>query len=344
MLLAHDSAQLTGDADAWLARAARNGAARRELTATLYMRERWTEPDVLALPTGEHNYFERKRWAFLDGGREKLAKALSALANSGGGHLVIGVQDDGTIDGAPPMRGRTSTRDWLEQIIPGCLAPPLAGFRVHVVERAEHGSVIPADRVVLVVDVADSAHAPHQAEQERIYYYREGGRSERAPHFVLEGLRNRLVAPQLVPTLRAPVLRSRTQRDGRHWVTLGLPIAVRNDGKIAALKWRVVIEEAILGNRNTLEGHIEHRRKGIEVGDRTLFPGDVQSYEKWEFDFVLNAPLDSPAAVVEDLRRVFAPDATITVRIPSEVSRGEAHALRFSSVVNLHALAAEILK
>ena len=35
-------------------------AAKRELTMTLFKRERWTESDVLTLPPGEHDYFERK--------------------------------------------------------------------------------------------------------------------------------------------------------------------------------------------------------------------------------------------------------------------------------------------
>src|SRR5260370_9917225 len=65
-----------------------------------FLREKWTEDEVLNLPEGEHNYFDRKSGKlFADRGRlyGTLAKALSALANSGGGHLILGQDDDGTI-------------------------------------------------------------------------------------------------------------------------------------------------------------------------------------------------------------------------------------------------------
>src|SRR5918995_1254662 len=84
-------------------------------------REGWIETDVLALPAGEHDYFDRKSGlVFEDTERLKgtLAKAVSAFANSGGGHMVLGVDDGGTIDGVPPLRGSTRAREWLEQTIP----------------------------------------------------------------------------------------------------------------------------------------------------------------------------------------------------------------------------------
>jgi len=85
-------------------------------------RERWTEADVLALPSGEHDYFDRKSGLLLQKSSDEmlgtLAKAASAFANSGGGHLILGVDDAGIMDGLDPMRGRTPTREWIEQQIP----------------------------------------------------------------------------------------------------------------------------------------------------------------------------------------------------------------------------------
>src|SRR6266480_1931445 len=153
-------------------------------------RERWTEPDLLSLPSGENDRFDRKSGALLDdpASPRTLAKALSAFANSGGGHLIIGVKDDGTIDGVPKIRrGRTSTKDWLEQIIPELVSHSLQDFRVHEVE-ADTPSVIPVDRVVIVIDVGDSMLAPHQDIFTKYYYHRSGGRSEPAPHHYLEML------------------------------------------------------------------------------------------------------------------------------------------------------------
>lgn len=156
-------------------------------------KDRWTEDEVLSLPSGELDYFDRKSGAILNETDflKNLAKALSAFANSGGGHLVLGIKDDGTLDGVPKIhKGRTSTKDWLEQVIPGLLSYPLQDFRVHEIEPATP-TTIPGGQVVIVIDVGDSQLAPHQSVKNHHYYYRAGGRSETAPHFFLELLWSR---------------------------------------------------------------------------------------------------------------------------------------------------------
>jgi len=126
---------------------------------------------------------------------QSLASEIVAFANSGGGHLVIGVQDDGTIDGVPRMyKGTATTRDWLEQVVPDLVSYPLQDFRVHEVEPDE-SSLIPSDHVVIVIDIGDSMQAPHQSAITKIYHHRSGGRSLPAPHHFLEMLRGREAYP-----------------------------------------------------------------------------------------------------------------------------------------------------
>jgi len=163
------------------------------------VKERWTEEDVRALPVGEPDNFERKGGDILldDGFETKLAKALSALSNSGGGSVFLGVRDDRTFDGLEPRRGRTATRDWLEQVIPNLLDFPLEGFRVHEVERAESASIIPSQRVVIAIDVPDSERAPHQSQLDKKYYVRLGGHSVPASHRMIEDIRNRARHPDI---------------------------------------------------------------------------------------------------------------------------------------------------
>jgi len=40
-----------------------------------------------------------------------LGQELSAFANSMGGHIVLAVNDDGTVDGVESMREKTRTRE-----------------------------------------------------------------------------------------------------------------------------------------------------------------------------------------------------------------------------------------
>jgi hypothetical protein len=129
-------------------------------------RERWSERDLTDLPAEEPDKFDRKASRLFDdlaAFLNSVAKALSAFANSGGGSLIIGVADDGTPDGLPLAVGRTAMRDWIEQKIPHVLDYPLSDFRVHTVIK-DDTSCIPAERAVIVIDVGDSAAAPHQSK------------------------------------------------------------------------------------------------------------------------------------------------------------------------------------
>jgi Putative DNA-binding domain len=135
---------------------------RQEQGLSFVKREQWTEDQVKGLPPGEHDYFERKSGVLFDDRTERnnlydtLAKAASAFANSGGGHLVLGVTDEGTFDGVPTLiAGRTTTRDWLEQKLPDLLDYRLADFRVHTVLRSKPSS-IPEGREVIIIDIGDS--------------------------------------------------------------------------------------------------------------------------------------------------------------------------------------------
>lgn len=160
-------------------------------------KEKWTEDEILALSSDEHNYLERKGSGFLTDSdfQEKLAKAICALANSYGGHLIIGIEKDGTVTGVPRIhKGTQSTREYLEQKIPLLLVPVLQAFAVHeVIPNAS--SIIPFDRVIIVIDVYDSNLAPHQTNFTKQYFYRAGSHSVNAPHLYLEGLRNRQFFP-----------------------------------------------------------------------------------------------------------------------------------------------------
>lgn len=162
-------------------------------------KEKWTETELDALPAGEHDYFERKSGAlYADKGEflGKLAKTISALANTGGGYIILGVDNAGVPDGVPPTEGRAPIKDWLEQKIPFLVDRPLSDFRVHIVERATP-TRIPTDKEVVVIDVGDSPLAPHQCVRESkdatkyLYYFRQAGHSEPAPNFYLELLRSR---------------------------------------------------------------------------------------------------------------------------------------------------------
>lgn len=207
------------------------------------MKTEWTEEGVCALPEGEHDYFERKSGALYEkpSFREDLAKAISAFANSGGGHILLGVQDDGCIDGVPEKKGNTPLREHIEQIIPNLVEHPLATFRVHTVIKSCE-SQIPKNKDVIVIDVGESPHAPHQARHNKTYYYRPGGRSEPAPHFYLEALRNRAITPVLTATPIGLKSLYASSHDDGIFLQVIAAFKIENSGKNLARHWLVSVE------------------------------------------------------------------------------------------------------
>ncbi len=315
-------------------------------------RDRWTEGDVLALPTGqEHDYFDRKSGQLfedLNHFREELAVQASAFANSGGGHLVLGLLDDGvTFDGVPRMRGRTPTREWIEQILPQLLDYPLQDFRVHTVLRADQ-STIPSERDVVVIDFGDSAAAPNQTADSRIYYHRVGGHSRRASHFYLETLRSRLTSPLLEVSLHEVRLRSAFRVRGRPFLDLALVARVRNNGRVAAYHWAVSMEynlETRMRGREELyyfdraKFPTRQGRAGGLALDRTLLP-TLSADQDFDFGLYLwtqaavGGGIEPYSAEIHALMSNFS----VTLRAISETSVGPSTEWRLADVTDFVAL------
>ncbi|MHB8868885.1 MAG: AlbA family DNA-binding domain-containing protein [Thermoleophilia bacterium] len=299
-------------------------------------RKKWTETEVAALPHGEHDYFERKSGQLFDepGLLGKLAKTLSALANSGGGHMVLGVDDEGVPDGVPFKRGRTPTREWLEQQIPNLLAYPLSDFRVHVVERSTPSN-IPADRDVIVVDVGDSALAPHQCLQDAggarkyTYYYRQAGHSVPAPHFHLELLRQRLVNPVIEVSFQSLSIQDAYRVDKDVFLETRLLFEVRNTGRVAAYKWALILR----GLENIPEGreidycfdvneYPKKQRRDVSMRiDDTLLPACTLS-EDVHMGVMLRPQCESAECLMAEIEHMIA-DVVVRYQVATETSPGE---------------------
>jgi schlafen family protein len=134
------------------ARATASALQRQAVDLNMVKRENWTEADVDALPADEHDYFERKSGQLFTGTGDllgKLAKTLSAMANSGGGHIILGVDDAGVPDGIPcRQRRRPSQRlTRAEDSTLGRLSPiRFPGPRRRAFDALTHSARPPSDR------------------------------------------------------------------------------------------------------------------------------------------------------------------------------------------------------
>lgn len=117
--------------------------------------------------TQESDTVERKREA----DPATLAKVISAFANTTGGWLLLGVDDDGSLAGWMG-KGRAHLRDWLRDVLENELDDPLPHFQADTFE-------LDGTRVG-VVRVPRSAHAPHFVDSTGEVFERRNGQTRRA--------------------------------------------------------------------------------------------------------------------------------------------------------------------
>lgn len=128
-----------------------------ELRDTAILRE------LVAMSEGD--MVERKRTA----DQSTLAKVVSGLANSAGGWLLLGIDDDGALAGWQPP-GRAHIRDWLRDVLDNSLDPlPRFEAEVFVVDGTEIG----------VVRVPRSTAGPHFMKLTSEVFERRNGQTLR---------------------------------------------------------------------------------------------------------------------------------------------------------------------
>jgi len=311
-------------------------------------REQWTEQEVQALPAGEHDYFDRKSGMLFDDPTTRanlydvLAKAVCAFANTGGGHLVLGVTDDGAFDGVEPIiSGSTTTRDWLEQKLPDLLDYRLSDFRVHIVVRAVP-SAIPLSRDVIVVDIGDSALAPHQSRRNNTYYYRSAGRSLPAPHFYLELLRQRLTNAALEFDIQSVEVEAAWSHEGSLILRVLAKFEVKNIGRIAAYKWALTArrisqvpddrgDDYLFGNLPSAPGRSSSMR-----ADDTILPG-CWCLETKIFGVRLRPGTCTEAEIRTELDTLLS-EMKLTLQLATETSPGEEKEVAIGPLLDLESV------
>ncbi len=196
----------------------------------------WDEDFVLSLPSGENDQFERKGTLMLDvtaganegKARDELAKQLSAFANAGGGQIIYGLTDDGSVDsGGVSEAIRGSTKEWLEDLIPGLTDFEIVGVNVKPIASESTQSQLEKGKALYIVDVPDSDRAPHQSTRDRRYYVRLGGKSFPASHRLIEDIRNRAKHPKIDLRIGLGDIVCRSLRFDQKDLSLLVPIQIQ---------------------------------------------------------------------------------------------------------------------
>lgn len=171
----------------------------------------WTEEALRALSPQEHDFreFKGSAWLVSEDGTvnsefaHNLSKQVGAFANGAGGHLLIGLDDHGRIDGGVPRNLRSGCRAWLEDLVPNAVEPPLRACNVFEVAGGGPGSEIRPGHAVYVLHVPASDHAPHQSKDNR-YYLRIAGKSRPMGHVHVQDVLRRTSHPRVELVRMAP--------------------------------------------------------------------------------------------------------------------------------------------
>lgn len=171
---------------------------------TSQAKSRLQQLDIANLPAAEDERTEFKSSKTApEALKEKLARAASAFWNSGGGLFVAGVNDQGKPDGGLlPSVGRTSIRDWIDQVVNR--VSPVGSYGIRLFRHSHSSGLdIDAGKCVIAIEFFNSDRPPHMAPDHK-YYIRAGAHTESASHFIVEALwaRRRMQRPQLAHAMR----------------------------------------------------------------------------------------------------------------------------------------------
>ncbi len=127
-----------------------------------------------------------------DGCRTELSKDVSAFANSTGGVIVYGIDEDNHLpskmdEGVDPKK---ITREWLEQVIGSTIKPRVQGVIIRQI-------ALDSGKVAYAIEIpAATTFAPHQANDHR-YYKRFNFLSRSMEDYEVRDIQKRASTPSL---------------------------------------------------------------------------------------------------------------------------------------------------
>jgi hypothetical protein len=209
----------------------------------------------------------------------QISKDVSAFANSDGGIIIYGLQEDDVNKHVAakitPLNRKDFSKEWLEQVIQGSIQPRISGVKIYPIQV--NGNI---EEVVYLVDIPKSDTA-HQAI-DRKYYKRFNFNSEPMYDYEIRDILNRIKHPKIA--IEFEISRD-PQDDGEQYYlnvfaqnagvvlaqyihcTLSIPVAsLIDDGEEFFRKnWDISVD-------NTVRDLIARTSQGAEYGPKRYRP------------------------------------------------------------------------
>jgi hypothetical protein len=177
----------------------------------------WQEDDIQALIREQRpedlglEYKRSDALAKTDVKKAEITKDVSAMANSAGGVIIYGIDEQRKSNGPIKLDSGINpdeiSREWLEQVIDSGIRRKIGGFRINPVKISDTG------RLVYAVWVPQSNWAPHMAADHR-YYKRLGTITAPMEEYEVRDVARRSESPDLHLDFRGVGIRYGQQYGG----------------------------------------------------------------------------------------------------------------------------------
>jgi len=251
------------------------------ITHRLKSLDEWDEDYVAVLPTGEFDWLEYKASdKFTDPGwQQDLSRYVSAWANYDGGYIVFGVRNPEAgqslvIDGGVPLNIKPKLADWLDNIIPQFVEPPLQKLSTALICPKKHKSKIAPGNAVVVIHIPESNSAPHQALDHK-YYQRVGRHLQPLRHRAIQDIAGRRRFPKIRTTILI--------HSGGGLAEPSVFWKMENFGEALALRWKVIVKFPTRINNN----EVTFPEEKIRYGDTE----DGKSFIELRIPQMMGSPL-----------------------------------------------------
>jgi len=183
----------------------------------------WTEADITELireQRPEDLSLDYKRSESLDKSKkDEIAKDVAAMANSAGGVLVYGLDEQKKTNGPVVFDGGVDaqkfTTEWLEQVIDSNIQRRIDSVRINKIAMAG------TNNVIYVVSVPQSNRAPHMAAHR--YYKRLGTTTAYMEEYEVRDVARRMESPDLDVSMEVRVSDTPSSLVLIPWVTNASP-------------------------------------------------------------------------------------------------------------------------
>ncbi|MGD0578765.1 MAG: ATP-binding protein [Bryobacteraceae bacterium] len=160
----------------------------------------WQEEDIQTLVQEQRKeslaleYKRSDALAKTENNKKEISKDVSAMANSAGGTIIYGIDEQKKSNGQIQLDGGVAPQEisteWLEQVIDSNVHRRIANLRVHSVKMGSTG------KCVYVVWIPQSNWAPHIAADHR-YYKRLGTTTAMMEEYEVRDVGHRSDSPDL---------------------------------------------------------------------------------------------------------------------------------------------------